>query len=70
MPPPPLSKNVIDVLTRAGKFTDSSVSEAYSSGARVRKNRNGAAEMQHNGGALCVVRMEDKEKMPLYRSQA
>jgi len=70
VPPPTLPKNVIAVLTRAGELTDSSISEAYSSGARARKNRNGAAEMQHNGGAVCVVHMEDREKMPLYRSQA
>ena len=70
VPPPTLPKNVIAVLTRAGKLTDSSVLEAYTSGARARKNQNGAAGTQHNGGALCVVRMEDRERMPLYRPQA
>ena len=70
MPLPTLPKNVIAVLTRAGELTDNSISEAYSSGARARKNRNGAAETQHNGEALCRVRMEDREMMPLYRPQA
>ena len=70
MPPPTLPKNVIAVLTQADELTDNSVSEAYSSGARVRKNWNGAAGTQHNGGALCVVLLEDRERMPLYRPQA
>ena len=70
VPPPTLPKNMIAVLTRAGELTDSSVSKAYSSGARARKNRNGAAGTQHNGEALCRVHMEDRERMPLYRPQA
>ena len=60
---------MIVVLTRAGELMDSSISEAYSPGAHARKNRNGAAGTQHNGGALCVVRIEDRERMPLYRPQ-
>ena len=69
MPPPTLPKNVIVVLTQAGELTDSSVSEAYSSGAHARKNRNGAVGTQYNGGALCVLHMEDREMMPLYGPQ-
>ena len=69
VPPLTLPKNVIAVLTRAGELTDSSISEAYSSGARARKNRNGAAGTQYNGGALCVLHMEDRERMPLYGPQ-
>ena len=70
VPPPTLPKNVIAVLTRAGKLTDSSALEAYTSGARARKNRNRAAETQHNSEVLCRVHLEDREKMPLYRPQA
>ena len=62
VPPPTLPKNVIAVLTRAGELTDNSVSEAYSSGARALKNRNGAAGTQHNGGAFCVLYVWKTEK--------
>ena len=67
VPPPTLPKNMIVVLTRAGELMDSSISEAYSFGARARKNQNGAAETQHNGEALCRVHLEDREMMPLYK---
>jgi len=41
---------VIAGLHRAGELTDSSVSEAYSSGACVHKNWNEDAGTQHNSG--------------------